>query len=80
MIRAAVFDWYGTLAEWEPTGSSNYATVLSALGYEPDAGVIGAYHTRWDGVDHRQRSTSREGAPTDDHRARIPARLIRPAT
>jgi putative hydrolase of the HAD superfamily len=57
---AVIFDWYGTLAEWEHAGVSNYATVLSALGYDPDIGVIDAYHARWDGVEHRAYSTSRE--------------------
>lgn len=60
MVRSMIFDWYGTLAQWEDAGVSNYVVVLSELGYEPDLGAIGAYHARWDGIDHREHSTSRD--------------------
>jgi putative hydrolase of the HAD superfamily len=60
MIRAVIFDWYGTLAESEHAGVSSFEVALSRLGYEPDPAVIDAYHVRWDGADHRAHSTSRE--------------------
>lgn len=60
MVKAVIFDWFGTLAEWEHRGKSNYLTVLAGFGYEVDAGVIDAYHARWDGVDHREHSVSQD--------------------
>lgn len=60
MARAVIFDWYGTLAEWEQAGTSNYAAVLAQFGYTPGAGIFDEYHARWDGADHRAYSTSRD--------------------
>lgn len=60
MPRAVIFDWYGTLAEWEQPGVATYAAVLSGFGYEVPERVFDDYHARWDGVDHRSHSTSRE--------------------
>ncbi len=60
MARAVIFDWYGTLAEWEHSSASSYAAVLAELGYEARGQVLDEYQTRWDGVDHRAHSTSRE--------------------
>lgn len=60
MVKAAIFDWHGTLAHWEPPGASAYLAVLASFGYEPEARVIDDYHDRWDGVDHRAHSTSRD--------------------
>jgi len=60
VARAVIFDWYGTLAEWEHASASSYAAVLTELGYEARGQVLDEYQTRWDGVDHRAHSTSRE--------------------
>jgi putative hydrolase of the HAD superfamily len=60
MTTAVIFDWFGTLARWEHSDSSNYSAVLRAFGYEPEQRVIDDYHVTWDGIDHRQHSTSRD--------------------
>lgn len=57
MVRAVIFDWYGTLAEWEHVSRSTYEAVLASFGYGADEEVVDAYHVRWDGVDHRAHST-----------------------
>lgn len=60
MTTTVIFDWFGTLARWDHADASNYSAVLGSFGYEPDPRVIDEYHVTWDGVDHREHSTSRE--------------------
>lgn len=60
MLKAVIFDWFGTLATWDHDGASNYASVFRDHGYEVDAAVLDGYHTRWDGVDHLEHSASRD--------------------
>jgi putative hydrolase of the HAD superfamily len=56
MVRAVIFDWFGTLAHWDHEAPSNYTSVFARFGHVPPPGLIDAYHRRWDGVDHREHS------------------------
>jgi putative hydrolase of the HAD superfamily len=60
MLRAVIFDWFGTLAEWPHGSSSGYTSVFLEHGRRVDAAVFDCYHERWDGVDHAEHSTSRD--------------------
>jgi putative hydrolase of the HAD superfamily len=60
VVRAVIFDWFGTLAEWPHGSTSSYASVFSDHGHRVDPAVFDRYHARWDGVDHREHSTSRD--------------------
>jgi putative hydrolase of the HAD superfamily len=60
VVRAVIFDWFGTLAEWPHGSTSSYPSVFSAHGHRVDPAVFDDYHSRWDGIDHREHSTSRE--------------------
>lgn len=60
MVRAVIFDWFGTLAEWPHGSSSSYTSVFLEHGLVVDAAVFDRYHERWDGVDHTEHSTSRD--------------------
>jgi putative hydrolase of the HAD superfamily len=60
VIRAAIFDWHGTLARWETDGTSNYRRILAEHGYEVEQAVFDRFFVRWDGVDHIAHSASRE--------------------
>lgn len=61
MIRAVVFDWFGTLAQWPHGPSSSYTSLFEQHGYRVDPDLLNRYHARWDGVDHTEHSTSRDG-------------------
>jgi putative hydrolase of the HAD superfamily len=56
MLRAVIFDWFGTLAHWQHDAPSNYTSVFESFGHTPPPGLIDEYHRRWDGVDHREHS------------------------
>jgi putative hydrolase of the HAD superfamily len=60
VVRAVIFDWFGTLAEWPHGSTSSYASVFSDHAHRVDPAVFDRYHARWDGVDHREHSTSRD--------------------
>lgn len=60
MPEAVIFDFYGTLAHWADPTSANYATVLSAFGYELVPSVLDGYFSRYDGVAHAEHSVSEE--------------------
>jgi putative hydrolase of the HAD superfamily len=60
MVRAVIFDWFGTLAQWPHGPSSSYTSVFSDRGHHVDPGILDRYHARWDGVDHSEYSTSRD--------------------
>jgi putative hydrolase of the HAD superfamily len=60
VVDAVIFDFYGTLARWADGGSSSYAAIFAAHGYAPDATVLEAYFSRYDGVDHAEHSVSEE--------------------
>jgi putative hydrolase of the HAD superfamily len=60
VVRAVIFDWFGTLAEWPHGPTSSYGSVFSDHGHRVDPAVFDRYHARWDGVDHREHSTSRD--------------------
>jgi len=57
---AVIFDFYGTLARWADTRASSYTTVFEAHGYTVEQGILDAYFTRYDGVDHAEHSVSEE--------------------
>jgi putative hydrolase of the HAD superfamily len=59
MVRAVVFDWFGTLAQWPDAPASNYESIFLNHGYRIDPDVFDRYHARWDGIDHSAHSTSR---------------------
>jgi putative hydrolase of the HAD superfamily len=60
MTRAVLFDFYGTLAHWQDHEATNYATVLSAHGFDLPAEVADAYFARYDGVDHAAHSVDED--------------------
>jgi putative hydrolase of the HAD superfamily len=60
MVRAVIFDWFGTLAVWSHGATSGYASVFHDHGVRVDPAILDRYHARWDGVDHTEHSTSRE--------------------
>ena len=60
VVRAVIFDWFGTLAEWPHGSTSSYTSVFSEHGHRVDPAVFDRYHERWDGVDHVEHSSSRE--------------------
>ena len=59
MVRAVIFDFYGTLARWAD-GSASYASVFADHGYTPDAAVLDGYFSRYDGIEHGEHSVSEE--------------------
>jgi putative hydrolase of the HAD superfamily len=64
MVRAAIFDFYGTLAKFADTTVSNYETVFAAHGYRPERSVLDNYFARYDGIDHAEHSVSEEAYET----------------
>ena len=60
VVRAVIFDFYGTLAHFADTTVSNYETVFAAHGYRPERSVLDSYFARYDGVDHAEHSVSEE--------------------
>jgi putative hydrolase of the HAD superfamily len=60
MVKAVVFDWFGTLASWAHGAPTNYVDVLGRHGYEVDPAILEDYVIRWDGVDHSEHSIDRE--------------------
>jgi putative hydrolase of the HAD superfamily len=58
VVRAVLFDFYGTLARWDDPGNSNYGSVLAAHGYDLAPEVLSAYFIRYDGVEHAVHSES----------------------
>jgi putative hydrolase of the HAD superfamily len=59
VVRAVIFDWFGTLAEWPHGPTSSYTLIFEEHGYRVDPALLDEYHARWDGVDHTGHSTSR---------------------
>lgn len=59
VIRAVIFDFYGTLAHWAD-GSASYASVFADHGYTPDATVLEGYFSRYNGIEHGEHSVSEE--------------------
>lgn len=60
VVRAVVFDFYGTLAHWAEGAGVNYAAVFAAHGYPLPDSVLDEYFTLYDGVDHSEHSISEE--------------------
>jgi len=60
VVNAVIFDFYGTLAHWADRRAAGYEGVFTAMGYEPDPAVLGAYMTRYDGVEHAEHSVDEE--------------------
>jgi putative hydrolase of the HAD superfamily len=60
VVRAVIFDFYGTLAHFADTTVSNYETVFAARGYQPERAVLDTYFARDDGIDHAEHSVSEE--------------------
>jgi putative hydrolase of the HAD superfamily len=60
VVRAVIFDWFGTLAEWPHGSTSSNGSIFSDHGHRVDPTLFDRYHARWDGVDHRAHSTSRD--------------------
>jgi putative hydrolase of the HAD superfamily len=60
VVKAVIFDFYGTLAHWEDQQAAGYEHVFSAFGYAPDPAVFGAYVARYDGVEHADHSVSQD--------------------
>jgi putative hydrolase of the HAD superfamily len=60
MVTAVIFDFYGTLARWVDSDRTGYSAVFSAHGYELDPADLNAYFMRYDGIEHREHSTSEE--------------------
>ena len=51
VVRAVIFDFYGTLAHWADTPSQLHRRVRP-LGYTPEQAVLDDYFFRYDGVAH----------------------------
>jgi putative hydrolase of the HAD superfamily len=60
VVRAVIFDFYGTLAHFADTSVSNYETVFAAHGYRPERAVLDNYFARYDGVEHGQHSLNEQ--------------------
>jgi putative hydrolase of the HAD superfamily len=60
VVRAVIFDWFGTLAQWPHGPSSSYTSIFESHGYRVDPTVLDRYHSRWDGADHTEHSTDRD--------------------
>ena len=60
MVDAVIFDFYGTLARWADTRTSNYTTVFARFGYTLEPAVLNDYFFRYDGVAHAEHSVSEE--------------------
>jgi putative hydrolase of the HAD superfamily len=59
VVRAVIFDWFGTLAQWPHGPTSSYTSIFESYGYRVDPAVLNEYHARWDGADHTEHSVSR---------------------
>jgi putative hydrolase of the HAD superfamily len=59
VVRAVIFDWFGTLAQWPHGPTSSYTSIFEEQGYRVDPAVLNEYHARWDGADHREHSVDR---------------------
>jgi putative hydrolase of the HAD superfamily len=59
VVRAVIFDFYGTLAHWADGGAS-YASVFAEHGYTLDAAILHGYFSRYDGIEHGEHSVSEE--------------------
>jgi putative hydrolase of the HAD superfamily len=60
VVRAVIFDFYGTLARFADAEVSNYEAVLAAHGYAPERAVLDGYFARHDGIEHAEHSVSEE--------------------
>jgi putative hydrolase of the HAD superfamily len=56
VVRAVVFDFYGTLAHWADLEANDYTTVFARHGYQLDREVMVSYFSRYDGVAHEEHS------------------------
>jgi putative hydrolase of the HAD superfamily len=59
VVRAVIFDFYGTLAHWADSGAS-YSSVFADHGYTLDAAILDGYFSRYDGIEHGEHSVSEE--------------------
>jgi putative hydrolase of the HAD superfamily len=59
MVRAVIFDFYGTLARWAD-GTPSYASIFADHGYTLDASVLNGYFSRYNGIEHGEHSVSEE--------------------
>jgi putative hydrolase of the HAD superfamily len=59
VVRAVIFDFYGTLARWAD-GTASYASVFADHGYTPDATVLDGYFSLYNGIEHHEHSVSEE--------------------
>jgi putative hydrolase of the HAD superfamily len=57
VIRAVLFDFYGTLARWPDRDTSGYRDVFAQLGYALPMAVFERYIEQYDGVEHVEHST-----------------------
>jgi putative hydrolase of the HAD superfamily len=60
VARAAVFDYYGTLARWRDLDRSGYTAVFAQFGYELPPHELTAYFDRYDGIEHVEHSADGE--------------------
>jgi putative hydrolase of the HAD superfamily len=58
VVRAVIFDFYGTLARFADAEGAGYEAVLAAHGYTPERTVLDAYVSRYDGVEHAVHSVN----------------------
>jgi putative hydrolase of the HAD superfamily len=59
VVRAVIFDFYGTLARWAD-GGAGYGGVFADHGYTLDPAVLDEYFSRYNGVEHGEHSVSEE--------------------
>jgi putative hydrolase of the HAD superfamily len=60
VVRAVIFDFYGTLAHFADTRTADYVTVFAAHGYHPEREILDGYHSRYDGVAHVEHSVNEQ--------------------
>ncbi len=59
MVRAVIFDFYGTLARWADHNTS-YFEIFAEHGYTLDPAVLDGYFSRYNGIEHGEHSVSEE--------------------
>jgi putative hydrolase of the HAD superfamily len=69
VVKAVIFDFYGTLARWAD-GTASYTSVFAAHGYTLNAEALDAYFALYDGVEHGEHSVS-----SDTYEAWVRSRL-----
>jgi putative hydrolase of the HAD superfamily len=60
VVRAVIFDFYGTLAHWADPQDATYESVFAAFGYELPPAMANGYFSLYNGVEHAEHSVSED--------------------